>query len=496
MPSAVRGSTRPRIWTPPRRELTPDTSYGFDLVDFAAEVIGVPFDPWQEWLAIHMGELLPDGRPRFRQVLTLVARQQGKTMYAKVLTLFWMFVEQVPLVLGTSASRDYAKESWREVITMARGNAHLRVELGPKCVRETIGEECFTTLAGSRYRFAASNSRAGRSRTVHRLIVDELREHHTWAAWNAAYNAMNAVADAQAVAITNQGDDDSVVLDALRIAALEFIETGVGDARLGLFEWSAPQGSDPCDLSVLAMACPDLGNRTDPDALMGSAVRARAAGGLELAGFRTEVMCMRVALLDPAIDPDRWDACGVDDPIDLAEYRSQVALCLDVSLAGDHASLVAAAVVDGVTHVEVVEAWHGVGLGTVLRAELPGIVRTVRPRTIGWFPLGPAAAIAADMVRSRVRAWPPRRCAITELRADVVTAVCMGVALAVSDGEIRHPRDEMLTAHTRSAQKLRRGDGWVYTRRGAGPVDGAYALAGAVHLARTLPDAPPDLVVL
>ena len=40
-----------------------------------------------------------------------------------------------------------------------------------------------------------------------------------------------------------------------------------------------------------------------------------------------------------------------------ARHREQVALCYDVSLDGMHASLVAAAVVDGRVHTEVVATW-------------------------------------------------------------------------------------------------------------------------------------------
>jgi len=491
----IRGSATPRIWTPPLVELTPKTSYGFDVIDFARDTLGMPLDPWQEWLVVHLGEMLPDGRPRFRTVLVLVARQQGKSHLARVLTLYWMFVDQVPMVLGLNATLAYAKEQWAMVCQTATGNEWLARELPSNAVRATIGEECLRTSAGSRYKIAAANRRAGRSLTIDRILADELREQSTWDAWNASVNAMNARRAGQVVAITNQGDDSAVVLDALRNPALAYIETGEGDPRVGLFEWSAPAGSDPTDLQALAQACPDLGNRTDPDALLGAGLRAKLAGGEELASFRTEVMCMRVALLDPAIDPDCWKAAGTDSPMDLAPYRRRVALCLDVSLDGSHASLVAALEHEGQVHVDVVRAWSGFGCTKALRAELPDIVRKVKPRVVGWFPAGPAAAIAADMAKSRVRGWPPRGCKVEALTTESAS-VCMALPELVRAREIVHAHDPMLDAHVAAAQRLRRGDGWVYQRKGTGPIDGAYALAGAVHLARTLPDAPAPLVAL
>lgn len=483
----------PRLWTPPLRDLTPETSYGYDVIDFAGRVLGTPLDPWERWLVVHAGELLEDGRPRFRTVLVLVARQNGKTLVAKVLTLYWMFVEAVPLTLGLSTTLGYAKVSWLDAIAIAQANEYLRDEIGQ--IRYTIGEESFPTVDGAAYKIAAANRRAGRSLTVHKLIVDEIREHDTFDAWNAANYAMNAVPDGQVVAISNQGDDTAVVLDSLRSPAVEYIETGNGDPRLGLFEWSAPPGSAPTDIDALAQANPNLGHRLDPDALVGAAMRAQQAGGEELAGFKTEVLCMRVPLLDPAIDPDQWTRGGTDEPIDLAAHRQQVALCVDVALDGSHATLAAAAVVDGRVHTEIVKAWDGHGCTKQLRADLPGIVAKVRPRALGWFPAGPAAAVAADLADRGARGWPPRRVVVEAIKGEV-TQVCMGLAEQVKSGEVAHPNDPMQTAHINAAQKLYRGDAWVFTRKNTGPIDGAYATAGAVHLARTLPPAPPPLAAL
>jgi hypothetical protein len=497
---AVLGSIEPRLWTPPLRDLGTaehpdyDATYGWDVVDFARDVLGEPLDPWQEWVVTHAGELYPDGRPRFRIVLVLVSRQQGKTRLCQVLSLYWLFVERQKTVLGTSTSREYAQEAWAGAVELAEECEDLADEIAE--VRKANGQETLTTTDGCRYKIAASNRRGGRSLTINRLILDELREHASWDAWNASVNATNAVPDAQIYALSNQGDDSSIVLDALRGPAVAHIERGDGDERLGLFEYSAPDGSSPDDLEALAHSCPQLGRRTDPDSIIGAARRAMAAGGEELAGFRTEIMCQRVHLMDPAIDPDHWTRCGTDEPVDLAQHRAQVALCVDVALDSSHVTLVAAAVIGGRVHTEVVQAWEGYGCLKAVRAELPGIVAQVKPRAFGWFPGGPAAALTAELeTRKDRRGWPPRGTAVADIKGDQA-AVCMGLAEQVAAHELAHPRDPMLTAHINAAQKLRRGDAYVYARRGTAPIDGAYALAGAVHLARTLPSAPAPLAAL
>lgn len=508
----LKGSQVPRLWTSPLRDLTPETSYGFEVVEFARDVLHRPLDPWQEWLVIHAGELLEDGRPRFRTVLVLVARQNGKTELLVILALYWLFICGVRLVLGTSTNLDYARESWEKAVDLAEGCEVLAEDIPTNGVRRANGEQTLTALYEDfddesdeptrhkcRYKIAASNRKGGRSLTIDRLVLDELREHHDWTAWNAATPATNAVRNAQIWAISNQGDDRSVVLDSLRSSALERIDTddATGGDRLGLFEWSAPDGSRPTDLAALAQANPNLGHRLDVEGLLGDARRAEANGGEELAGFLTEILCMRVPMLDPAIDGTAWAACLNVGVLDQA--RGRVALCVDVSIDQQHASLVAAAVLAGKVRVEVVAAWSGPGCTAAMRRELPGLVRKIRPRKIGWFPKGPAAAIAAEMAEKKTgdrdTAWPPRGVEVTEIGSDV-PAVCMGFAELVKSQEVVHSDDPLLNAQVTGAEKLHQGDAWRFTRRGAGHCDATYGAAGAVHIARTMPPPPARMFVV
>ena len=75
---------------------------------------------------------------------------------------------------------------------------------------------------------------------------------------------------------------------------------------------------------------------------------------------------------------------------------------------------------------------------------------------------------------------------VATLRAED-TAACMGLAELVKARQVAHSGQAMLDAQVGGAEKLKRGDAWVFTRRGGGNVDAVYAVAGAAHLARTLP---------
>jgi hypothetical protein len=274
---------------------------------------------------------------------------------------------------------------------------------------------------------------------------------------------------------------------------VEFIESGVGNYRTGMFSWSCLEGADPLDVAALSQANPNLGRRIDPESLLADAASAVAKGGESLTTFKTEYMCIRVRTMATAIDEDEWGECL--EVGDLSAVRNRVACCLDVAPDGQHATLVAAAVLpDGRTRVEVVKAWDDT---RALRRDLVPLITKVRPKALGWFPSGPAAALAADLAKRPGRlGWPPAGIEVDAIKAETA-ACCMGLAEQVKTRQVVQSDDPLLNAHVTGAKRLERGDSWVFSRKGKGHCDAAYATAGAVHLARTLP-APvgkPRLVI-
>lgn len=470
--------------TPPLRELTPATSYGFAVIDFARDVLGQPLDPWQEWLVIHAGELLPGGRPRFRKVLAIVARQQGKTHLLKVLTLFWLFVEQWPMILGQSTGLATAKESWEGAQEMALASEWLKPEFGT--VRRDNNDPHWKVASGGKYKIAAATRRGGRGLSVDRLIVDELREHRDWVAYNAAVPTMNARPYAQAWFISNQGDENSVVLDSLRDAGICGIEGNPTDDELGLFEWSAPLGARADDPEALAMSCPNLGRRTLLSSLLADARRALKAGGEELTGFLTEILCIRVPALDAAIDAAAWALGAV--PGSIKPLRASLAAVVDVAPDSRHAMLVLAAPMpDGRIRVEEAGAWEGPTAVSDMERDLPGLLASIKPTVFARLP-GPSDAAGAGLDEHKGRRpWQPRGVRVEKITGGQVPGICMGFAALVASHGVVQSDQPLLTAHVTGAEKLHRGDVWVFSRKGAGHCDGAYAAAGAVHLARTMP---------
>lgn len=461
-PSERHGQAEARLFTPPARRLTRKTTLGYECADFAAHVIGEPLLPWQDWLVKHALELNPDGSFRFRVILVLVARQNGKTFALKAVSLWKLYMGMTKLVLGAAQSLDIAREAWQASIDTARTVPDLATEV--ESIRHANGEQCLTLTSGARYRITAATRSAGRGLSVGHLNLDELREHRTWQAWGALSKTTLAQPDGQIWAFSNAGDDESVVLNQLRESALSGRDTSIF-----LAEWSAPDGCDLDNWDAIAQANPGLGHTVSAAAI------ASAQSTDPPAVYRTEVLCQRVENLDEAINLGAWSD-GADPAGNLEGLRDRVTACIDVAPDGEHVTLTAAAQHDdNRVRGEVVQAWKST---RDARAQLAALLDQIQPRITAWFPSGPAAALA-PILRPRPDSL--------ELKGQAVNDACMGLADLVAARRIIHPDDPLLNAHAAGAQRYYTGDGWRFARRGAGHVDAMYSLAGAVHAAVTVP---------
>lgn len=478
------GCETPRLFTRPLRALTPETSLGFRCVAFADDILKLDLDPWQRWFLVHALELKPDGAFRFRTVLLLVARQNGKTTAIKALVLWAMATARAELVVGTAQDRDIAKRAWNDTVKLAEAAPELAHLMKPP--RRANGEESFSLTNGAEYIIKATTEDAGRGVPgVDLLVLDELRTHKDTKAWGALSKTTLAKPRALTVAMSNAGSDESVVLNALRDSAL----AGTSPS-LGLFEWSAPDGCELDDPAAIAQANPSLGyGRLTWEAI----ADARAID--PPAVYRTEVLCQRVRTMESAVDPSAWgeceDASATLGPRDgetaeeFAERRKGLRLvaCLDVALDGAHATLaLAAPLADGRVRVEIARAWSDTG---GVRDELPELLARINPKLLGWFPAGPAAAMATTLRDKRT--LPNRRVKFEELKGGMVSAACMGLADLAKTRRVLHPGDPLLDAQMVNAGRLVVADGWRFTRRGQAHVDAVYAVAGAAQMALLLP---------
>jgi len=373
------GSEVPRIFTPELRPLTSETSLGFSAIEFAEGMLGMTLLPWQKWLLIRALELLPDDSFRFRNIVVLVARQNGKSTLSQVLALWSMYVLGRRLVLGTAQDLDTAEEVWRGAVDLVQevddSDRPVRPELAALVGRVvmTNGQKSFVLTSGERYKVKAAGRRGGRGLSGELVMLDELREHQSWDAWAAITKTTMARPDAQVWAFSNAGDAASVVLRYLRkmahaalgdpdginaaddpsvlLESSDVVDPGEialddGDESLGIFEWSAPPGFDVWDRAGWAQANPSLGHLI-AERTIASAVKIDPEWVL-----RTEVLCQwSDGTLEGPFPPGTWDA-GRDAGSRVAA-DGPVGLCVDVSWDRSWACVgLAGRREDGLVHVE------------------------------------------------------------------------------------------------------------------------------------------------
>ena len=358
----MKGKTEPRIYTPPLGKLTKKTSLGFAAIEYAKTALGMELYPWQEWALIHALEIVgdlskPNGwRFRFRTVLFMVSRQNGKTELSKVIASFFLNVLRVEAVFGTSLSMDKAEEVWEGVIAEQETHAALAADI-VQVARRNGGKKL--VLTGLRtYKVGAPTRRAGRGDANDLVMLDEVREHRDWETWSAAVASTNAKPNGMTICFSNAGDPDSIVLRQIRSQAIEKIEGtkaadfggNVDGDNLGLFEWSAPDKAETDDIEALAQANPALGyGRLTERALLANRETFPESK------FRSECLCQQVETILPEPFPDGAWLGGQDEE---SGIREDSELFWGVDMSQDRRWTVIAVCglrEDGNYHVELVE---------------------------------------------------------------------------------------------------------------------------------------------
>lgn len=493
-----RGCTEPRIWTRPLVELTPETSYGFAVIKFAEEVLEYRLLPWQKWLLVHMLELDAAGRFRFRTVVILVARQNGKTELLKLVTLWFMFALGVGMVIGTAQNLIVAEKVWASTVELARSVPDLADEIAR--VDRGSGRKSMRLRTGEEYQVAAASRRGGRGFTGDLILLDELREHQSWDSWSAVTKTTLARAMALVVALSNAGDVRSVVLRHLRRIAIEaLVEQGAAELEaelqafadqgldladalgvdlaedvddedefdpddiepdsLGLFEWSAPPAMSPRNRDGWAMANPSLGYTDE----YGVGIEERAiAAALRTDPdwvFRMEVLCQwSSGAAEGPFPRGSWENC-LDESSSIADAEVRK-VGIDISANHSYTYIAVAALnQDGIPHVEV----------SAFRAGTEWVIPWLHERGITEVALqgrgAPVSAFKGDLAAAVDADGNPAPITVIPWEGAELAAGCGKFYAYVRDGKLRHLVQPIADVAAATAATKPVGDGaWVWDR--------------------------------
>lgn len=356
----LKGITEPRIFTKPKaKKLTPKNSLGFMAIEYAKNIMKIDLYPWQEWALIHIfeieGDLQKKWQFRYRTVVIMVSRQNGKTILSKVIASFFLNVLRAKSIFGASLSVEKAEEVWEAVIADQESIPELAGEID-RVARQNGNKKLI--LKGNRvYKTGAPNRRAGRGDSNDLVMLDELREHRDWEAWSAAVNSTNARPNSLVICFSNAGDPDSVVLRQLRSQAIVQIagdgtvqDFGGAEAdNLGWFEWSAEDGAKLNDLKALAQANPALGyGLLTERALLSNAIT------MPEQKFRSECLCQQVdSILPEPFPKGAWN--NLLDPNSQIADTSELFYGIDLSVDRKTVSIAVCGLrEDGNYHIEVI----------------------------------------------------------------------------------------------------------------------------------------------
>lgn len=462
----VMGHVEPRICTEPLEELTPENSLGFDAAEFSDRVLGVKLRPWQVNFLVRAFELHPDGCLRFRHVILLVGRQNGKTLVMVVAALYRLFLHDAAVVLGTAQNLSTAEETWDEALTLVQSVPGLAARILGRPSQQT-GKKSFTLNNGHRYLVRAATKKAGRSLTTDFAMIDEAREQEDELAWDAIEPTTTSRENGQTWLVSNAGHARSVLLKRLRGQAIAARTDP--DTMLAIFEWSLPEELDADDEANWGWANPSLG--------YGRTLRSlRAAhASSTVGGWLTEYMCRWVtSVSEGPWGKGHWDRLR-DRDSRIAD-DSPLWLAVDTGLDRRTTYIVAAGwstlfAEDGrrLVHVEVI-------------AKRPGNAWAPSWIDKRWDALGAAGVVvqgrgapATDLIEE----LEDRGIPVTRSVGSHVTGSAVKFYDAVRDGLVVHGGQPPLDMAATTAELRYSGDGIFMFDRRRSPMDVAPLVAAS-----------------
>ena len=289
----VEGSALPRIAPP-----VPLRSELKAYRDLSAK-IGIRLYPWQETAAKYLTAKAPTGRPLYREVAIIVARQNGKTTLLVPLIVQRLLAGQS--IMHTAQNAKLPREV-HDLVALALLE-HFPDEL-PKtrAISYAVGHEEIRLKNHGRYSIVAPTKGGARGPANDLVIVDELREMESHDFIGAAKPTLTASKHPQMVYLSNAGTEMSLVLNSIK-------GRGAEDPVLAYLEWSASEEMADDDMRGWIAANPSIGH--DPAVLetLTTEYRSHKLAGT-LAIFETEHLCRWVATIQPRlVEEFAWLAC-------------------------------------------------------------------------------------------------------------------------------------------------------------------------------------------
>ena len=263
--------------------------------------------PWQDVAATYIEAIDRKGHWLWPEVAIVVGRQNGKTELLVPHIVRRLLAGR--RVMHTAQNRMLPREVFGRVADIMMGQYRDLLKTKP---RHANGQETIALKNGGHYRIAAPTRGGARGPSNDDVIIDEVREldNHDYIA--AAEPTLAQSVNPQILYLSNAGEDDSVVLNAIRQRAGE-------DKSLAYLEWSSAPHRDREDRDGWLEANPAVGNLPGHDMM---AYLERKYRSYTLAGtsaiFDTEHRCVWVSSTrERLVDEYAFNTCRgpLGDPV-------------------------------------------------------------------------------------------------------------------------------------------------------------------------------------
>lgn len=435
-------------WVPPSA-----ASGGFEAVELAA-ASGLILDPWQAWsLEQILGEH-DDGSTVAFEAAVIVSRQNGKGAVLEALALYWLFLEEVELVLWSAHEFKTAAEAFRRLRVLLQGAP----DLWPLVEKITTGKghEEIELTTGQRLKFIARSEASGRGFTGNKIILDEAYDLDP-DEMAALVPTLATVHDPQIVYTSSAGLGHSHVLRGVRDRG-----RAGGDPSLCWLEWCAApssrsaDGEDVYDLDdheQWARANPGMGIRIS-ESFIEKERRTMAAMPEQFARERLGVWDKPTDLTVP-VDLEAWRR--LDAEPDLAELGPPV-FFIDIPPGMKSAAIASATIgPGGRRHVELAD--HDAGTAWLL-LRIADLARKHRGSRFLFDATGQVPSLLPE-ITANARGVQPEA-----LSAREMGQACGALEQAVKEGTITHSPDDLFVQALAGAVRRDVGDGlWAWGRR-------------------------------
>ena len=174
----------------------------------------MPLLEWQKYFLNEALKVDENNQFVYRQILGILARQNGKTHLMRMRILAGLYLFDEELQVATAQNRDLSLETFRKVVDVIENYDWLRKKV--KHITRANGREEIQLKNGCRYKIIAPNSSGARGLSADVTYIDEIRQHKTFDAYAALQFTTQTRKNSQSFYISNAGDHSSVVLNALR----------------------------------------------------------------------------------------------------------------------------------------------------------------------------------------------------------------------------------------------------------------------------------------